>query len=186
MERLIEDLLSYSRAGAGGENFEPLDPSAVLEAALSNLASLIEAQGAVVTRDPLPEVIADSTCFLQLLQNLVGNGIKFCRNRLPRIHVSAVRNDGESIFSVEDNGIGIAPEHAEEIFVAFRRLHGGKEFPGTGIGLATCKKIVERHGGRIWVEPNFQGGSTFFFTIPHRDQPPRRQDPPRREPSAAA
>lgn len=186
LERLIEDLLSYSRAGAGGENYQPVDPSAVLDTALSNLASLIEAQGAVVTRDPLPEVIADSTCFLQLMQNLVGNSMKFCRDRLPRIHVSAVRNDGESIFSIEDNGIGIAPEHAEEIFVAFRRLHVGKEFPGTGIGLATCKKIVERHGGRIWMEPNIQGGSTFFFTIPHREALPRRQDPLRREPPAVA
>jgi light-regulated signal transduction histidine kinase (bacteriophytochrome) len=173
LEQLIGDLLSYSRAGSRGKEFRPVDPSAILDTALANLSGVIETRNAVVTRDPLFEVMADGTQFLQLFQNLISNGIKFCRDPSPRIHVAALRNDkNETVFSVRDNGIGIAPEHTEEIFLVFRRLHDRKKFPGTGVGLATCKKIVERHGGRIWVESSPGEGATFLFTVPDRGIPP--------------
>ena len=125
--------------------------------------------GRLVTHDPLPEIIADSTQIGQLFQNLVGNAIKFCRCDTPRVHVSAVRNGRELVFSVQDNGIGIDPGYRGEIFTAFRRLHDGDEFPGTGLGLATCAKIVERHCGRIRVESKPGEGSTFCFTIPVKE-----------------
>jgi light-regulated signal transduction histidine kinase (bacteriophytochrome) len=166
MERLILDLLEYSRAGTHARPFQMIDASVILEITLKNLAGTLHSKGALVTHDPLPEIVADSTQIVQLFQNLICNAVKFCRKEKPRIHVSAVRNGRELIFSVRDNGIGIAPEHTEEIFAAFRRLHDGNEFPGTGLGLATCAKIVERHCGRIWVESNPGEGSTFCFTIP--------------------
>jgi len=187
MERLIGDLLSYSRAGSRVKEFQPVDPSAILDAALANLSGVIETRNAVVTRDPLCEVVADRTQFLQLFQNLISNSIKFCRDPSPRIHVTALRNDkNETVFSIRDNGIGIAPEHTEEIFLVFRRLHDRKEFPGTGVGLATCKKIVERHGGRIWVESRPGEGATFLFTVPNRGTPPRDAGTDRKGTSAAA
>ena len=169
MERLILDLLEYSRVGTRAKPFQVIDASAILEISLRNLAGTLHSKGALVTHDPLPEIIADSTQIVQLFQNLIGNAVKFCRNGTPRIHISAVRNGRELLFSVRDNGIGIAPEYADEIFIAFRRLHGGDEFPGTGLGLATCAKIVERHCGRIWVESRPGEGSTFRFTIPVRE-----------------
>jgi light-regulated signal transduction histidine kinase (bacteriophytochrome) len=146
-----------------------IDSSAVLEVTLKNLEGTLHSKGALVSHDPLPEIIADATQIGQLFQNLIGNAIKFCRCETPRVHVSAVRNGRELIFYVQDNGIGIAPESADEIFGAFRRLHDGDEFPGTGLGLATCARIVERHRGRIWVESKPGEGSTFFFTIPVRE-----------------
>jgi light-regulated signal transduction histidine kinase (bacteriophytochrome) len=166
MERLIVDLLEYSRVGTHTRPFQVIDSSAILEITLKNLAGTLHSKGALVTHDPLPEIIADSTQIGQLFQNLIGNAIKFCRCEPPRVHVSAVRNGRELIFSVRDNGIGIAPEYADEIFAAFRRLHDGDEFPGTGLGLSTCAKIVERHCGRIWVESKPGQGSTFYFAIP--------------------
>ena len=169
MERLIADLLEYSRVGTHARTFQVIDSSAVLGTTLKNLAGTLHSKGALVTHDPLPEIVADSTQIGQLFQNLVGNAIKFCRNGSPRIHVSAVRNGRDLIFSVQDNGIGIAPDCADEIFKPFRRLHDGNEFPGTGLGLATCARIVERHGGRIWVESIPGEGSTFCFTIPVKD-----------------
>jgi light-regulated signal transduction histidine kinase (bacteriophytochrome) len=169
MERLILDLLEYSRAGTHIRPFQVIDASAILEITLKNLAGTLHSKGALVTHDPLPEIVADSTQIVQLFQNLICNAVKFCREETPRIHVSAVRNGRELIFSVRDNGIGIAPEQTEEIFAAFRRLHDGSEFPGTGLGLATCAKIVERHRGRIWVESNPGEGSTFRFTIPVKE-----------------
>jgi len=122
-----------------------------------------------VTHESLPEIVADPTQIGQLFQNLISNAVKFCREETPRIHIRAVRKEKEYLFSVQDNGIGIAPEFADEIFTAYRRLHGGDEFPGTGLGLATCARIVERHSGRIWVDSRPGEGSTFHFTIPARE-----------------
>ena len=172
MEGLIGDLLEYSRVSTRDKQLETIDSSAILDIALKNLAGPLQSKGAVATRDPLPIITADSTQVGQLFQNLLGNAIKFCRNETPRIHVSAVRRGREYLFSVRDNGIGIEPEYAKEIFTPFRRLHKGDEFPGTGLGLATCSKIVERHGGRIWVESQPGEGSTFFFTIPVENMNP--------------
>jgi light-regulated signal transduction histidine kinase (bacteriophytochrome) len=121
-----------------------------------------------VTHDPLPEVMADPIQLSQLLQNLIGNAIKFRGENKPLIHISAKRKKKEWVITVSDNGIGIPAEYTEKIFEMFQRLHNKKEYPGTGIGLATCKKIVERHGGRIWVESNPGRGSTFYFTLPDR------------------
>ncbi len=166
MERLIGDLLEYCRASTQARPFHVVDSSAALDTALKNLAGPLRSKGVLVTRDSLPEIPADPTQIGQLFQNLVGNAIKFCRRETPRVHVSAVRRGPEYLFSVRDNGIGIAPEHADDIFVAFRRLNDGDEFPGTGLGLATCARIVDRHRGRIWVESKPGEGSTFHFTIP--------------------
>lgn len=166
MERLIVDLLEYSRVCTQAKPVRFIDSSAVLETALKNLAGPLHSKGVIVTHDPLPEIAADPTQIGQLFQNLIGNAIKFCRKETPRIHVSAVRKGEEHLFSVRDNGIGIAPECVGEIFTAFRRLHDGDEYPGAGLGLATCARIVDRHRGRIWVESKPGEGSTFYFTIP--------------------
>lgn len=165
MQRLINDLLSYSRVGTRGKPFQPTDFSLVLGQALINLGPLIEDSGAFVTTDDLPVLMADETQILQLFQNLVGNAIKFRGAENPIIHVTAQREAGEWIFSVRDNGIGISPEYYARIFEIFQRLQTREDYPGTGIGLAICKRIVERHGGRIWVESDPGKGSTFFFTI---------------------
>jgi len=168
MQKLISDMLSYSRVGTGGKPFELTDCTAVLNRSLFNLKIPLEQSGAIVTHDHLPEVTADPLQLSQLLQNLISNAIKFRGEEKPRIHISAKRLDNEWVFSVNDNGIGIPAEHSERIFEIFHRLHNRKEYPGTGIGLATCKKIVERHGGRIWVKPEPEKGSTFYFAIPDR------------------
>lgn len=167
MQMLIKDLLEYSQVDTKGKGFKPVDSSMPLALALANLQSVIEEnEGAVTYDENLPKVMADSSQFSRLFQNLIGNALKFKGKRKPRVHVSALRNDNEWVFSVKDNGLGIKPEDAEKIFAVFQRLHGKSEYPGTGIGLAICKKIVERHGGRIWVESKPGKGSTFFFTIP--------------------
>jgi light-regulated signal transduction histidine kinase (bacteriophytochrome) len=137
-----------------------------LDRVLGDLKFAIEESGAAVTRDALPIVRADETQIGQLLQNLIGNALKFHNQERPHVHVSSKRNGKEWIFSIRDNGIGIDPQYAERIFIIFQRLHRREEYPGTGIGLAVCKKIVERHGGRIWVEPNQEKGTTFYFTLP--------------------
>jgi PAS domain S-box-containing protein len=168
MQTLINDLLTYSRVGRRGEAVVPTDAEAVFGRVLASLRTAIEEHDATVTHDPLPTVTADATQLGQLLQNLVGNGLKFRGESPPTVHVSAERQDGEWLFSVRDNGIGIEPEYAERIFVLFQRLHGRGEYPGTGIGLAICKKIVERHGGRLWVESTPGHGSTFLFTLPEQ------------------
>ena len=169
MERLIGDLLEFSRVGTQTKPFQVIDSSAILDIALRNLAGPLHSKGVLVTHDSLPDIIADPTQVGQLFQNLIGNAIKFCRKETPRIHVSAVRKGREHVFSVQDNGIGIAPECTDQIFTAFRRLNDGDEFPGTGLGLATCARIVERHCGRIWVESTLGEGSTFYFTIPVKE-----------------
>ena len=166
MQGLINDLLAYSRVGTRAKGIEPTDCTAGLDQALANLKAAIEKSGAVVTHDPLPTVMADDLQLVQLLQNLIGNAIKFHVEKPPCIHVSAEQKGSEWVFSVRDNGIGIDPQYAERIFVIFQRLHTREEYPGTGIGLAICRKIVERRGGRIWVESQPGIGSTFYFTIP--------------------
>ncbi|MDY6875837.1 MAG: ATP-binding protein [Chloroflexota bacterium] len=168
MQGLINDLLIYSRVGTRGKPFELTDCSAVLNRALANLQVAIEENGAVVTHGTLPTVMADETQLVRVFQNLIGNAIKFRSDLAPEIHVEIERNDGEWLFSVRDNGIGMAPQYFERIFVIFQRLHNRSEYSGTGIGLAVCKKIVERHGGRIWVTSEPEKGSTFYFTIPDR------------------
>ena len=169
MQQLISDLLIYSRVGTQAKPFEKISCNAVFRSALDNLKISIDKKQATITADPLPEVLADPVQMVQLMQNLLANGLKFCEDRPPVIHVSAVRGGEEEwIFSVRDNGIGIPAGEQERIFEMFGRLHKDK-FHGTGIGLATCKKIVERHGGRIWVKSEQGKGSTFFFTIPIRE-----------------
>ncbi len=168
MRTLINDLLAYSRVGSRGRPVERTDCEAVLESTLANLKIAIEEARAVVSHGPLPVVQSDSSQLCQVFQNLIGNAIKFHGEALPRVHVSAEQKGNEWLFSVRDNSIGVDPRYAERIFVIFQRLHGRGEYPGTGIGLAICKKIVERHGGRIWVESQPGVGSTFYFTIPRR------------------
>lgn len=166
MQTLIDDLLTYSRVGTGGKAFERTDCNVVLEACLANLASSIADAAAVVTSDRLPVLRVDAFQLGQLLQNLLSNAIKFRGKDPPRIHVG-VRLEGDFLaFSVKDNGIGMRPAYFERIFVIFQRLHTRTEYAGTGIGLAICKKIVERHGGRISVASEFGTGSTFSFTLP--------------------
>jgi PAS domain S-box-containing protein len=165
MKQLIEDLLAYSRVGTRGREISPTDSGAALSRALVNLRASQEASGAEVTHDPMPEVVADSAQLTQLFQNLVGNAMKFHAEAKPRIHVGAETRDRVWVFSVRDNGIGLDPQYADRIFMMFQRLHNKTEYPGTGIGLAICKKIVERHGGRIWVESRPGEGATFAFTL---------------------
>jgi light-regulated signal transduction histidine kinase (bacteriophytochrome) len=167
MGDLINGLLAFSRVQTRTASLEMVNCEEVLGWALSNLQASIEEARVVVTHDPLPEVMGDATQLMQVFQNLLGNAIKF-RNRYtqPRIHISAQVSDEESIFAVNDNGIGIEPEFYERIFEIFQRLHTRDRYPGTGIGLAICHRIVERHGGRIWVESEPGQGSTFYFTLP--------------------
>jgi light-regulated signal transduction histidine kinase (bacteriophytochrome) len=166
MQRLIEDLLVYSRVGSKGKDLVPTDTGEVLRGVLGLLRPSIEETGAQITAGELPTVRADASQLGQVFQNLIGNAIKFRGDRPPKIHVDARREAGLWVFSVADNGIGIDPEFAQKVFVIFQRLHTKEKYPGTGIGLAICKKIVERHGGRIWVESKDRQGSTFCFTIP--------------------
>ena len=166
MQRLIRDLLIYSRVGSKGMTLRDTSGEEALQQALTNLHGAVKDSGAVVTHDPLPAVMADETQLVQLLQNLVGNAIKYQGPGIPRIHVSAAKNGGEKwMFSVKDNGLGIDPKYFEKIFGMFQRLHKREEFAGTGIGLAICKKIAERHGGGISVESAPGNGSTFRFDM---------------------
>ena len=166
MGALINDLLAYSRVGSRDKDFQPTDCEVVLEEVVTNLQGAIEESEAVVTYDPLPTVMADATQMGQLFQNLIGNAVKYRNEKAPRVNIWAGRENGEWLFSVRDNGIGIDPQHAERIFIIFQRLHSRGEYSGTGIGLSVCKKIVERHGGRIWMESKPGNGTTFSFTIP--------------------
>jgi PAS domain S-box-containing protein len=172
MQALINDLLAYSRVGTRGHELEPTDVGAVIDRVISDLGAAIEQAGASVRHGALPIVMADPGQLGQLFQNLISNAIKFRGDRAPEVEVTAERQGAFWRFAVRDNGIGIAPEYVDRIFVIFQRLHTRTEYPGTGIGLAICKKIVERHGGRIWVESDPERGSTFSFTIPIRGEPP--------------
>lgn len=167
MQRLINDLLAYSRVGTRGREPRPVDSHAALGEAIANLGPVIEESGAMVSTDQLPVVRADDGQLEQLFRNLIGNAIKFHRpNVAPRVHLSAKQIGGSYEFAVRDNGIGIAPEFHSRLFVIFQRLHGRDEYPGTGIGLAICKRIVERHGGTMRIESQGDDGATFFFTLP--------------------
>jgi signal transduction histidine kinase len=166
MQRLIEDLLAFSRVQTKGKTFAPANLGAALDRALLNLQVAMQETHAEVTSDPLPTLRVDASQISQLLQNLIGNGIKFHGEETPKIHIGAEQRDGAWTFSVRDNGIGMEPQYYDRIFQIFQRLHTRKQYPGTGIGLAICKKIVERHGGKIWVESQPGHGSTFYFTLP--------------------
>lgn len=170
MQRLINDLLDFSRVGTRGRALAPTDVAEILETIRANLSMAIEESGAVVTSDDMPQIVADAGQIGQLMQNLIGNALKFRNGAKPHVHVRAVERDDAWEFSVHDDGIGIDPEYFQRIFVIFQRLHTKGDYPGTGIGLALCKRIVERHGGRIWVESKPHEGSIFYFTIPKRDQ----------------
>jgi len=166
MKILITGLLSYSRVGTRGSEFSTTNIEEVFSQALSNLKFVVEDSGAQVSHDPLPTLQADGNQLISLFQNLVGNAIKFRGDTIPEVHVGVKEDGNYWVFSVRDNGIGIDPKNSERIFVVFQRLHGRDEYPGTGIGLAICKRIIERHGGRIWVESQPGKGSTFYFTLP--------------------
>ncbi len=166
MQQLINDLLAYSRLGTRAQEFEMADCNAAVQQSLCNLQIAIAEKKAVITCDAMPTVMADESQLVQLFQNLIANGIKFCRQDIPLIQIAARRQEGEWLLCVRDNGIGIDPEYADRIFIIFSRLHSRREYSGTGIGLAMCKRIVERHGGRIWVESQEGKGATFYFTIP--------------------
>lgn len=171
MDNLTRDLLAYSRVNTRGQPLQPVDCEYVLEQTLANLQVAIQESGAKVTHDPLPKVQADPSQLGQVFQNLIGNALKFRREEAPHVHIGAERNGTHWRFFVKDNGIGIDPQYAERIFVIFQRLHSRQKYEGTGIGLAICKRIVERHGGRIWVESEPGKGSTFFFTLPDAPAP---------------
>ncbi|MEU5370469.1 ATP-binding protein [Streptomyces sp. NPDC005951] len=168
MQVLINDLLTFSRVGRVHEGWKPVDLGRSLDRALGNLAASVEESGAVVERpEELPELVGDATALTMVWQNLVGNAVKFRRpDRSPRITVGCVREDENWHLTVSDNGIGIAPEFADKVFVIFQRLHGRDEYDGTGIGLALCRKIIEFHGGRIWLEPEPDEGTRIHFTLP--------------------
>ena len=164
MNRLIEDLLNYSRLGHPKDHLRQVSLESVLAQVSANLESTIRENKAEIRHDPLPTVTGNQTQLVQLFQNLLDNAIKFRSEMEPLVHVGATQNDVHWKFTIKDNGIGIKPEHFEQLFQVFNRLHG-REYPGTGIGLAVCKKIVERHGGRIWVESEPSSGTTFSFTL---------------------
>ncbi|OYW31261.1 MAG: hypothetical protein B7Z47_01575 [Chthoniobacter sp. 12-60-6] len=166
MQTLINDLLAYSRISTHAQAFASTECTKVLAAALANLSIATAESGAVITSDGLPMVMGDATQLTQLFQNLIGNAIKFRAERPALIHIGAVLKEDEWWFTVADNGIGMEPQYFERVFQVFQRLHTRRAYQGTGIGLAICKKVVERHGGRIWVESQPGQGSTFCFTIP--------------------
>lgn len=166
MQALIIDLLTMSRIGTHGKQLEACESAIALERGLSNLRLAIDESGAVVTHDGMPKLTADVSQLTQLFQNLIGNAIKFRSEAAPTIHVGVEKKSDEWLFSVRDNGIGIDPDYFDRIFIIFQRLHGKHEYPGTGIGLSVCKKIVDRHGGRIWIASESGKGTVFYFTLP--------------------
>jgi signal transduction histidine kinase len=166
MQTLINDLLAFSRAGRSGREHEPIDLSDVLAAAQSALAGALESSEATVTAGELPTVRGDRAQLTSLFQNLIANAVKFRGAEAPVVRIAATREEGQWQLSCSDNGIGIDPEYAERIFLIFQRLHSRETYEGTGIGLALCRKIVEYHGGRIWLDTNYRGGACFHFTLP--------------------
>jgi PAS domain S-box-containing protein len=169
MQTLISDLLAYSRAASLDTPVLEIDVERVVDEVIRGMARTIEETGATITRDRLPSIKANATALRQLFQNLIGNAVKFRSDDPPLVHISARRNENEWVFSVRDNGIGIDAAYKDRIFLVFQRLHGRDEYPGTGIGLAICKRLVEGHGGRIWVDSEPHKGSTFNFTVPTRE-----------------
>ncbi|WP_440945334.1 PAS domain S-box protein [Methanosarcina sp. T3] len=166
MQSLINDLLEFSRVTTKAREFEPNDCEFILNQVLANLEIAIKENEATISYDPLPEIMADGTQLAQVFQNLISNAIKFRSKEAPKIQISVEKEEGQWLFSVQDNGIGIDPKYSERVFEVFKRLHKKEEYPGTGIGLSICKKIIERHGGCIWVESELEKGSTFYFTLP--------------------
>ena len=165
MKMFLDDMLAFSVNTSPDRRFAPVSLNSILATVLFELQPAIEAAGAVVTSDPLPDILGNSTRLSMVFKNLIGNAIKYRGKQPPRVHVSAAGDGAEWVISVRDNGVGIDPKYRERIFEIFRRLHS-REIPGSGIGLALCKRIVENHGGRIWVESQLGYGSTFFFTVP--------------------
>ena len=170
MQNMIDDLLDYARIESSGKPFSQVDCAEVMKSVTNNLQVMIKERSAAVTAGDLPRVTGDFTQLVELLQNLIGNGIKFNKQSCPAVHVSAQSNGREHIFSVQDNGIGIGQEYQERVFAIFQRMHSREEYEGTGIGLAVCKKIVQRHGGRIWLVSEPGKGSTFHFALPSGDE----------------
>lgn len=171
MQGMIDDLLRYSRVGSRGGDFERIDLDEVLEEVLANLAASIDETNADVRFEHLPELTADRGQMVQLFQNLIGNAIKFSGDEPPEVRITAESRNGSWVIAVEDKGIGIPEEQRERIFAIFQRLHRPEAYPGTGIGLAICKKIVERHGGSIRVESTPGEGSTFYVSLPAHGEP---------------
>jgi light-regulated signal transduction histidine kinase (bacteriophytochrome) len=166
MQNLINDLLEYSRITRSVREPKTTNCEFILNQTLSNLKLMIKDSRVAISHDPLPELITDSTQLAQVFQNLIVNGIKFRNEEAPKIHIAAEKKANEWVFSVRDNGIGIDSQYSEKIFEIFKRLNTREKYSGTGIGLAICKRIVEGHGGRIWVESELGKGSTFYFTLP--------------------
>ncbi|MEZ4595124.1 MAG: ATP-binding protein, partial [Chloroflexota bacterium] len=166
MRQLITDLLAYSRVGQQNQNFTQVNLESILEQVCLNLEMQVKESQITITHDPLPTVLADKTQMLQLLQNLISNAIKFRNSSNPKIHLSAEKENARWLIKVADNGIGIDPKFSQQIFTIFQRLHTRDEYPGTGIGLAMCKKIIQKHGGEIWVESALGAGSTFYVSLP--------------------
>jgi PAS domain S-box-containing protein len=170
MQQLIHDLLAFSRVGTRGEAFQPTSLDTLLDRVLRDIEPAVEASGAQIAREPLPTVVVDSAQLYQVFQNLIVNAMKFHGSEPARVEISSYRAENGWVIAVKDKGIGIKAEYFARIFVLFQRLHSRAEYPGTGIGLAICKKIVERHGGRIWVESEPGRGTTFFFSLPDRPE----------------
>lgn len=168
MQGLINDLLAYSRVTTRGGEFTDIDSSRALAQALTNLRTATTETRAEITNDELPEVSADASQLARVFQNLLSNAIKYRGPDDPRIHVSAYERGNEWVFSVTDNSMGIDPKHQERIFTIFQRLHSQQEYTGTGMGLSMCKRIVERHGGDMWVESEPGKGAIFYFTLPQK------------------
>jgi signal transduction histidine kinase len=172
MQSLIQDLLAFSRVGRQENAVANTDCNGLVEGAMQNLRAAIQESGATVTHGPLPVLMVNGSQMQQVFQNLIGNAVKFHGSQTPVIQISATKQGTEWLFSVTDNGLGISAEHAENVFIIFNRLHTRTEYPGNGIGLAICRKIVERHGGRIHAAPHESGGTIFNFTVPSGRQDP--------------
>jgi PAS domain S-box-containing protein len=170
MKKLIDNLLEYSRIGTHGKGFTKTDCNQVVRQALDNLQIEIKESGAQVAAERLPELLADETQLIALFQNLVGNAVKFRGKQAPQVSIRAEAREADWVFAVQDNGIGLDPRDAERVFDVFQRLHTREEYPGTGIGLSLCKRIVERHGGKIWVKSQSDRGATFYFTLPNGER----------------
>lgn len=168
MESLISDLLDYSRVISQTRPMVTIDTGTAVKTAIGNLSSSIADSGAVITVDPLPAITGDLIQITMVFQNLLSNAIKFHGKKHPVVHIGSEKEGGSWVFSVRDNGVGIDPEYHDKIFEIFQRLHASREYEGTGIGLAICKRVIERHGGKIWVESELGKGSTFYFMIPVR------------------